>query len=345
MKILNKVSYLILLLVCANVSAQDVHFSQYFTSPLTLNPAMTGLVNKDFRVAANYRTQWSSITNNPYETFTFSVDGSLFKNKFNNGDAVGLGIIFLNDKAGAGQLTNQTMGLSLAYHHALGKDKNQHISLGFQAYAVNKFVDFRKLVFGDQFDPVSGTANGTTGETWTDNEEGYSDFNTGIMYTGRINDKTSIYGGLSAYHITQPNETFQGGANKIHSRYNAYLGSSFDLTDYTVAYVSGNIQRQGSQSEFILGGATGFILNPNHDYDDNDKVFYVGAWYRYNDAIIPYIGFELDALTFGLTYDATVSNLATPTNYQGAYEMSLIWNARYPKSDPKRRYDFSCPKF
>ena len=45
--------------------AQDVHFTQYFTSPLTLNPAMTGLVPDDIRAAANYRTQWTAVSANP----------------------------------------------------------------------------------------------------------------------------------------------------------------------------------------------------------------------------------------------------------------------------------------
>ncbi|NDC40993.1 MAG: type IX secretion system membrane protein PorP/SprF, partial [Chitinophagia bacterium] len=60
-------------------TAQDVHFSQYFTSPLTLNPGLTGLVPDDIRAAANYRTQWSSVSTNPYMTGTISVDLAMLK--------------------------------------------------------------------------------------------------------------------------------------------------------------------------------------------------------------------------------------------------------------------------
>ena len=35
-------------------NAQDPNFSQFFASPLTLNPAMTGLFDGTFRVAGNY---------------------------------------------------------------------------------------------------------------------------------------------------------------------------------------------------------------------------------------------------------------------------------------------------
>jgi hypothetical protein len=59
--------------------AQDVHFTQYFTSPLTLNPANTGLVNCDWRVAGNYRTQWGSVNATPYLTGTVSFDIATLK--------------------------------------------------------------------------------------------------------------------------------------------------------------------------------------------------------------------------------------------------------------------------
>ncbi len=325
--------------------AQDVHFSQYFTSPLTLNPAMTGLVNKDWRLAGNYRSQWSSITDNPYETFTVSADGSLFKNRFKNGDAMGIGIMFLNDKAGAGQLTNQTLGLSLAYHHAFGAQKNQYLSFGVQSYMVDRNIDISKLVFGNMFDPVSGTVSGPNTEIFNSDQEGYTDFNTGLMYTGRINDNSTIYGGVGFYHVTQPSFTFMNSENRINSRYSVYFGGSWDITDYTVFYGSANYQQQGPQSEFLFGGAAGFVLNPYHDRDDDKQVFYLGAWYRLEDAIIAYTGLELKNVTLGLSYDVTVSSLAPAANNNGAMEVSLIYNGMYPRSSPKKQYNFACPKF
>src|ERR1700756_906529 len=84
------------------VHGQDVHFTQYFTSPLTLNPAMTGLVSEDLRFAANYRNQWSSVSANPYITGTVSYDMAMLKGKLPEGDALGIGILGLYDKSGTG---------------------------------------------------------------------------------------------------------------------------------------------------------------------------------------------------------------------------------------------------
>lgn len=120
-------------------TAQDVHFTQYFTSPLTLNPANTGLVKCDWRVAGNYRTQWGSVNSTPYVTGTISYDMAALKGKL-GGDALGIGVIGLYDKSGTGALQNITTGLSLAYHKRLSSDeeKPQNLSIGVQGFLVQK---------------------------------------------------------------------------------------------------------------------------------------------------------------------------------------------------------------
>ena len=75
---------LLFLTVCVSlasvVTAQDPNFSQFFASPLTLNPALTGKFDGDFRFAANYRNQWPSI-NNAYTTGTASFDMGILKDR------------------------------------------------------------------------------------------------------------------------------------------------------------------------------------------------------------------------------------------------------------------------
>ncbi|HQU60103.1 MAG TPA: type IX secretion system membrane protein PorP/SprF, partial [Saprospiraceae bacterium] len=60
---------IILALTAATISqAQDQHFSQFFASPLTLNPALTGTFDGKYRVAFIYRDQ------DPYKTFAGAID-------------------------------------------------------------------------------------------------------------------------------------------------------------------------------------------------------------------------------------------------------------------------------
>src|SRR6218665_3926645 len=133
--------------------AQDVHFTQYFTSPLTLNPAQTGLTQNDWRASANFRTQWYTVSDNPYISGTVAFDIPTLRGKLPEGDALGIGVLGLYDKSGTGGLQNTTVGLSVAYHKAFGVEKQHTLSLGVQGYLVQKSIQFDKLVFGDQFNP------------------------------------------------------------------------------------------------------------------------------------------------------------------------------------------------
>ncbi len=63
--------------------AQDIHFTQIYMSPLTLNPAMAGAIFKK-QALINYKDQWSSITT-PYKTFAASYDMRLNKKKDKKG--------------------------------------------------------------------------------------------------------------------------------------------------------------------------------------------------------------------------------------------------------------------
>src|SRR5215213_6221041 len=84
-------------------SAQDPNFSQFFASPLTLNPALTGKFDGDFRLAANYRNQWPTI-NNAFTTYTVSADASILKNRISEIDQFGVGIMGFRDQSGNGIL-------------------------------------------------------------------------------------------------------------------------------------------------------------------------------------------------------------------------------------------------
>ncbi|MEY4904396.1 MAG: hypothetical protein RLZZ292_2211, partial [Bacteroidota bacterium] len=56
-------------------NAQDIHFSQFYQSPLNLNPALTGVMNCNQRLTANFRNQWAAILRgNAYNTYSASYD-------------------------------------------------------------------------------------------------------------------------------------------------------------------------------------------------------------------------------------------------------------------------------
>lgn len=337
-------SGLALVLAC-KAFAQDVHFTQYFTSPLTLNPALTGLVPDDIRLAANYRNQWSSVSPTPYTTGTVSFDMAMLKGKLPEGDALGIGVMMLYDKSGSGGLQNTTMALSLAYHKGFGRDKLQHLSIGVQGYLVQKKLDFSLLTFEDQINPATGLSQYPTQQTSSNADLTYPDFNGGIMYSGKVSDHATAYAGVSYYHATQPVESFLNDAHKIHARTTGYLGGSFDLNEKTVLYASALYQSQASATEVMLGAAVGFIMNPGHDLDyQRNTILYLGSWYRYGDALCPYIALEWSKMRIGASYDMNVSMFSPATKGLGGYEISLLYFGRINRHERAPQYNWSCPK-
>ncbi|MGN6165781.1 MAG: PorP/SprF family type IX secretion system membrane protein, partial [Flavisolibacter sp.] len=136
-----------LILICVlSLKAQDPNFSQFFASPLTLNPALTGKFDGVFRVAGNYRNQWPTI-NNAFTTATVSLDASILRNSIPDYDQFGVGLMAFSDKSGNGVLQNNFLALSTSYHKALDENGFHQIGLGFQGTYVNKRLDIASLKF------------------------------------------------------------------------------------------------------------------------------------------------------------------------------------------------------
>ena len=81
---MKKILLMILLLIALrSMQAQDPSFSQFFSSPLNINPALTARINSDWRVISNFRDQWIGPAS-PYATGTISYDTKALQNKIPN---------------------------------------------------------------------------------------------------------------------------------------------------------------------------------------------------------------------------------------------------------------------
>ncbi len=334
-------------MVCAvwasMTSAQDPNFSQFFSSPLTLNPALTGKFDGLFRVAGNYRNQWPTI-NNAFVTKTASVDFSILKNRLADIDQMGLGILGVTDRAGDGVLITNYAGLSLAYHKGLDEDGYNQIGAGFQGTYVNKRLDISKVDFEDELTPLGFT--GVTSEIFSNKQinVSYLDINAGILFNGSTNGDNNYYIGASMYHINRPKESFQGGEYLLNPRVTIQAGGKLPVGgSYHNINISTYYSFQANAKNLVAGGA--FSYNVNNDNENPTNVF-VGAWTRFssniNDAVIPYIGMEFSSVHIGYSYDINISELKTASNSMGGNEISLIYIKK--PTDPNAK-KLNCPRF
>ncbi len=321
-------------------TAQDPNFSQFFASPMTLNPAMTGKFDGVFRVAGNFRDQWPTFQN-AFVTKTASVDFGILKNRLPETDQFGVGFLGYTDRAGDGVLVNNSAAFSLAYHKGLDENGYHQLGAGFQGAFVNKRLDVRKVVFEDELGPT-GFIPGTTSEVFADQQVNvkYFDLNAGVLYNGSTNGYNSFYIGASMYHINRPKESFQGDQFfLLNARTTIQAGGKIPVGPYNYLHFSANHSMQAKAKNTVIGGA--YALNLNGD-ELNPTNVYVGSWYRFNDAIIPYVGLEFGEWHFGVTYDVNTSSLKPGSNSRGGIEVSMIYIKKPVDPNAKK---LNCPKF
>ncbi len=325
------------LLITATTIAQDPHFSQFFSSPLTLNPAFTGKFNGMMRAAVNYRDQWPTI-NRAYQTATASVDFPIMTNKIPYSDTWGLGFMGYTDQSSAGAVAFNYFSVSTAYHKGLDEDGYKQLGLGFQATYSNMLINTSKLTFEDQLtsagftNPTQEIFNGTSLKA------NYFDVNAGILYSMSTTDENNFYGGVSLYHINRPKQEFTGVNYNLYPRATFHAGGYFPVGVQTILHFSGLFSTQAGANEALFGGAMQFLVSD--PASEKPTSFYGGAWMRFGDALIPYVGLEYSDLRVGVSYDINVSNLKSASESRGGVEISLIYIVTHPESK-----GLPCPKF
>lgn len=332
-------SLVFLLFLSVALQAQDPHFSQFFSSPLTLNPAFTGKFSGTWRLAANHRDQWPSIPK-AYLTTSASFDMAILKNRIPEGDVFGVGISGVSDQSANNTLKLNYGSLSLSYHKALDDDGYNTIGAGFQGTYSSLGIDVTKLTFEDEltqngFQP--GTSPDVINISLNGKNRNYIDVNAGILFSGSTDGENNYYLGVSMYHINRPKVSFLDKSWYLTGRVTLHGGGTIPLSD--VVSLSGSVihQIQNKASETLVGAAVG--LNPSPGSENPINV-YLGSWVRFKDAIIPYVGLEFGSLRIGASYDINTSGLKAATGSRGGSEFSVIFIKREPGYT-----GIPCPRF
>lgn len=322
--------------------AQDLHFSQFFNSPLLTNPANTGFIpDGDYRIGVNYRNQWASVTAFPYKTMSAFGDWQVMQNNDNTG-WLGVGGVILRDVAGTSVLTSTKVYGSIAYHQMI--NAGSLVSLGFNAGWANKRINTSNLTFPSQWNGKFFDVHQTgTAPKLDRNNINYLDLQVGMNYAYFPSSDIYLNAGFSAMHVNRPKESFfndeSGVNNRVPVRYTGFLNGSFKLNDRVI--LNPNLYGSLQANAWELVG--GFNAHYNAS-GDGEKVLIAGLYYRYKDAFIPMVGLGLNDLTFTFSYDVTTSSLSNFNGGRGGYEFSLIKQGVVDRYMGNRR-ESMCPSF
>lgn len=333
------ITYHLLLITC--VYGQDLHFSQFFNSPLTTNPANTGFIpDADYRIAAHYRNQYSSIMAVPYKTISIYGDAQVFRDRFESG-WLGLGGVILRDVAGRGSLTSTKAYASIAYHQMLGN--SSLLTAGFNVGWANKRIDQSKLTFPDQFDgKFFDNKKVSTSVMLTNNNVSYFDIQAGMNYAYFPTENIYINAGYSIHHVNRPIESFidvTADTTRIDMRHIGFLNAILKVNDNIIINPNAYFTTQAKARELVVGMNAAYNLS-----GDGEKQLIGGLYYRLGDVVVPMIGFELKNVRFTFSYDATTSSLKNFNGYRGATEFNVMKKGFYDTYNGNRRESL-CPSF
>jgi type IX secretion system PorP/SprF family membrane protein len=337
------------------LTAQDQHFSQFYASPLTLNPALTGALEGKYRVSMIYRDQYRAALDNPYQTFSAAADFRYkikqYKKRYR--DAVGVGVLFYNDKVNQINFSTNQIMVAGAYHKALNPESDQFLSLGLQIGMVQRNVNYDQLTFDDQFNGTSQFSD-PTGELFPENNFAFSDFQIGLHYSYAPRGKTGIFAGAAMHHVTEPEMSFyyrqlpadnkdERLSNLLYRKYSAHLGLQIPLGEATQVSPRALIYSQGPALTFNAGTNFRFLLD-----DISGMAFHLGGWVRpvrnadngwEMDAVVAMVGLERSNFLLGFSYDISPGQLNLNNRSQRTFEISVAYLGEYEDET------VLCPKF
>ena len=342
-----------LLLTCLfalGLGAQDIHFSQFYMSPLNLNPAMTGVMNCNSRIAINYRSQWASVLGeNAFQTYSVSYDQRIAVGR---NDFFGIGGTFWGDRAGEANFATTTGKVSASYSKKIGGTRNfgNYLVAGAELGAAQRSLDFLALRWGSQHDGEGGfDPTIPPGESGLDRDQFlFADIAGGLLWFMVFDENNSLYVGGAFHHLNRANQSFSNeGEDLLYSRYTAHAGGEFKLTDRFGLVPGVILMSQGPSFQVNTGTNVKFLLDNGRNTDNQS--FQVGIWTRISnrldssvltDALILSTRFDYQNFALGFSYDLNTSDLKVATDGNGGFELSL----QYKICGSQRRGVY-CPQF
>ncbi|HMV22908.1 MAG TPA: PorP/SprF family type IX secretion system membrane protein [Saprospiraceae bacterium] len=332
------------------LTAQDIHFSQFYMSPLNLNPALTGVMNCNMRLVGNYRNQYASILkSNAFNTFSVSYDQKIPVGRY---DYFGVGGTLWGDKAGSAGFGTVQARLSGSYSKRMSGSRysSNYLVFGADLGLSQRRINFAKLQWGTQHDGNGGyDPNLNSGETKFDRDNFlFLDMSAGLLWFNVFNKTNSFYLGGAFSHMNRANQSFDTDTyDGLYSKFTIHSGldyvfpySRIGLNPGIVAFI------QGPSMQINTGTNIKFLLSGNKR---TYEAFQFGAWVRLAnkidsgilaDALILSTRFDFEQFGIGFSYDLNISSLKNATNHNGAFEFSGIYNI----CGPERRGVY-CPRF
>lgn len=344
--------------------AQDIHFSQFYMAPLQLNPALTGVMNCNQRLSANYRNQWASVLRDKaFQTYQVAYDAKIPTGRY---DYFGLGGSIWSDVAGSLNLRSTLLNVDFAYTKQMGggSSRNRHaasyLSMGAKVGLAQRGLSLLDARWGNQndgngaYDPTKPSLEPVFGVNGRDNFL-FADISAGLLWFSVMDENNNYYIGGAYDHINRANQSFntdpKAAAVPLLSKFTIHAGGEFKTNDRIsllpglVTFIQGPYLQinGGTSARFLLGNSKrsaeaiqfGLWARVGNKVDADNKASGILM-----DALILSTRFDYSQFSIGFSYDYNVSPLQVATNGNGSFEFALQY-----KICGNERRGLYCPNF
>ena len=311
--------------------SQDIHFSQFFETPLLRNPALAGIFTGDIRLQMVYRDQWGSVTEG-YRTGSLNGEYKLPIGKADDFVTVGGQILF--DRAGTAALTQTSILPVINYHKSLSNEHNRYLSLGFMGGVVNRSFDRSKIITDDPNGEPTVVSNYT-----------YLDGSVGLSYNSNLSKdpEDNFYMGVAYHHFTKPkNSFFRDPTIELNPKWTGSAGFRFGVTEYSYVSIQADYSIQENYQETVFGGMYGLKIGP--EVENPKYTIHGGAFIRWSDALIPVVKLDYAPFSFAFSYDVNISKLKPYSSGRGGFELSLSYIGFLDRNNSSLNA-VRCPKY
>ncbi|MEM8527833.1 MAG: PorP/SprF family type IX secretion system membrane protein [Bacteroidota bacterium] len=346
--------FILTLSLAVSSTAQDKHFTQFYATPMNLNPALTGGFNGTYRFSMIYRDQWRQAAGSAFSSFAGALDlrFPVGINQSRARDAAAVGLMFDTDRVNSVGFGSTGMHFFGAFHKSLDNRSKQYLSAGIQMGLNQRNINISQLTFEDQFNGSTGYTGVTNEVLPTENSFPFADMSVGINYSFSPSSKAGLYVGAAMHHIFEPEISYyfdrrarssELGTDQLYRRYTAHISSKFPVSNRVSLLPRAVASLQGSHIE--LNGGTSARIGIG---EFQASAVHFGGWVRplstetggiNLETAILMVGFETDNVLFGLSYDLSLSAVQATGTGQGVFEFSIAYLGNYDNEL------VLCPKF
>lgn len=311
---------------------QDIHFSQFYNSPLNINPGNTGVFYGDQRLNVGYRTQWNNEV--PWQTFTAAYDKKFISRFCEEARSFFSGGILVNYDRSSEVSDLKLININLTGSYTVRIDSSHLFTFGALIGSATRAFDQNLLIWDKQWTGRNFDSSLSSGESFDRDRVTYIETALGLNYRWQRTSRTKLDLGLGIFHVTEPGAGFYDNPDiQLSRRFSMMAVGQFKVHRKLDLQASGLAQFQGAYTEYVLGALARFYVD---ERPGRQIQVHLGLGYRTVGTPFPILAIQYNNFYGSISYDIDMTDINELKGVRpNTLELHFGYMMTSPKWDPK----------